>query len=71
MLPSGPRADTPGSMFAAFAASAWIVFTVIAAAAQTARNAMQRDLIRDLGTAGATHVRFLFSLPFILALFAV
>lgn len=58
-------------MFAALAASAWIIFTLSASAAQTARNAMQRDLIRDLGPAGATHVRFLFSLPFIAALFAV
>lgn len=57
-------------MLAAIAASAWIVFTLSASAAQTARNAMQRDLIRDLGAAGATHVRFLFSLPFIAALFA-
>lgn len=58
-------------MFSALAASAWIVFTLTASAAQTARNAMQRDLIRDLGPAGATHVRFLFSLPFIAALFAI
>ncbi len=57
-------------MFSALAASAWIIFTLSASAAQTARNAMQRDLIRDLGPAGATHVRFLFSLPFIAALFA-
>lgn len=52
------------------AAYAWIAFTLAASAAQTARNAMQRDLIRALGAAGATHVRFLFSLPFIAALFA-
>jgi drug/metabolite transporter (DMT)-like permease len=58
-------------MFSALAASAWIIFTLSASAAQTARNAMQRDLIRDLGPAGATHVRFLFSLPFIAALFAI
>ena len=42
----------------------WIAFTLIAALAQTFRNAMQRDLIATLGTAGATHVRFLFGLPF-------
>jgi drug/metabolite transporter (DMT)-like permease len=58
-------------MLSALAASAWIIFTLSASAAQTARNAMQRDLIRDLGPAGATHVRFLFSLPFIAALFAL
>jgi drug/metabolite transporter (DMT)-like permease len=43
----------------------WAVFTVSASAAQTARNAMQRDLIATIGTAGATHVRFLFALPFV------
>ena len=49
---------------ALFAQWGWAVFTICASAAQTARNAMQRDLIRTLGTAGATHVRFLFALPF-------
>jgi drug/metabolite transporter (DMT)-like permease len=58
-------------MLAAFSASAWIFCTIAASAAQTARNATQRDLVRALGPAGATHVRFLFSLPFIGALFAV
>lgn len=49
-----------------FAVPAWLwaVFTISASAAQTARNAMQRDLIATIGTAGATHVRFLFALPF-------
>ncbi|MFZ4534294.1 MAG: hypothetical protein ACOYOJ_21115 [Alsobacter sp.] len=42
----------------------WIPFTLIAAAAQTARNAMQRELTATLGTVGATHVRFLFGFPF-------
>jgi drug/metabolite transporter (DMT)-like permease len=44
----------------------WAVFTLIAAAAQTARNAMQRELTTRLGTVGATHVRFLFGFPFAL-----
>jgi drug/metabolite transporter (DMT)-like permease len=44
----------------------WAVFTVIAAATQTARNAMQRQLTGNLGTVGATHVRFLFGFPFAL-----
>ncbi len=44
----------------------WAVFTVIAAFAQTLRNAMQRELTTSLGTVGATHVRFLFGLPFVL-----
>ncbi len=42
----------------------WIVFTVLAAAGQTVRNAMQRELTATLGTTGATHVRFLFGFPF-------
>jgi drug/metabolite transporter (DMT)-like permease len=42
----------------------WAVFTVIASAGQVARNAMQRELTQTLGTVGATHVRFLFGLPF-------
>ena len=50
----------------------WALFTVIAAASQTVRNATQRELTATLGTAGATHVRFLFGLPFALMfLFAV
>ncbi len=44
----------------------WAVFTVVAAAAQTVRNATQRQLTDDLGAVGATHVRFLFGLPFAL-----
>ena len=47
----------------------WAVFTIIAAAAQTARNAMQRELTATLGTVGATHVRFLFGFPFALFVF--
>jgi drug/metabolite transporter (DMT)-like permease len=42
----------------------WIPFTLLAAAGQTARNAMQRELTATLGTVGATHVRFLFGFPF-------
>jgi drug/metabolite transporter (DMT)-like permease len=42
----------------------WIPFTLLAAAGQTARNAMQRELTAKLGTVGATHVRFLFGFPF-------
>jgi drug/metabolite transporter (DMT)-like permease len=47
----------------------WILFTVAAAAGQTARNVMQRELTATLGAAGATHVRFLFGFPFALAIF--
>src|SRR5215470_17949003 len=48
----------------------WAVFTLIAAAAQTARNAMQRELTATLGMVGATHVRFLFGFPFALLFLA-
>ena len=49
----------------------WIVFTVGAAGTQTLRNALQRSLTERLGTIGATHVRFLFGLPFGLLLLAL
>jgi drug/metabolite transporter (DMT)-like permease len=42
----------------------WAVFTVVAAAAQTVRNAAQKELTGKLGTVGATQVRFLFGCPF-------
>jgi drug/metabolite transporter (DMT)-like permease len=48
----------------------WAVFTIIAAFAQTLRNAMQRELTVTLGTVGATHVRFLFGFPFALIFLA-
>ena len=48
----------------------WIPFTLLAAAGQTARNAMQRELTAKLGTVGATHVRFLFGFPFALVFLA-
>jgi drug/metabolite transporter (DMT)-like permease len=51
----------------AYPAWLWVAFTLIAATAQTFRNAAQRSLIDQLGTVGATHVRFLFGLPFGLA----
>jgi drug/metabolite transporter (DMT)-like permease len=48
----------------------WALFTVLAAAGQTARNAMQRELTASLGTVGATHIRFLFGFPFALVFLA-
>ncbi|WP_150287863.1 DMT family transporter [Rhabdaerophilum calidifontis] len=48
----------------------WAVFTILAAAAQTLRNALQRDLTARLGVTGATHVRFLFGFPFALLFLA-
>jgi drug/metabolite transporter (DMT)-like permease len=49
----------------------WVVFTLLAAAGQTVRNAMQRELTATLGTAGATHVRFLFGFPFAIVFLVV
>lgn len=51
--------------------SLWIPFTVTAAFAQVARNAMQRSLTGPLGAWGATNIRFLFGFPFALIFFAL
>jgi drug/metabolite transporter (DMT)-like permease len=45
----------------------WIPVTLIAAAAQTGRNATQRRLTERIGTVGATQVRFLYGFPFAVA----
>jgi drug/metabolite transporter (DMT)-like permease len=44
--------------------SLWVLATLIAAAAQTARNAAQSGLTARIGMLGATQVRFVFGLPF-------
>jgi drug/metabolite transporter (DMT)-like permease len=44
----------------------WIPITIAAAALQTARNALQRNLTGALSALGATGTRFLFGLPFAL-----
>ncbi|MGL5114263.1 MAG: EamA family transporter [Beijerinckiaceae bacterium] len=49
----------------------WIPATLVAAAAQTARNAAQRGLVDVIGTAGATQARFLYGLPFALVFLMV
>jgi drug/metabolite transporter (DMT)-like permease len=49
---------------ASIAPWAWIPIVVWAAFAQTIRNAAQRSLVSDMGTLGATLVRFLYGLPF-------
>jgi drug/metabolite transporter (DMT)-like permease len=49
----------------------WVPLTLIAAAAQTARNATQRGLTESIGTVGATQVRFIYGLPFALVFLAV
>src|ERR1700741_4149947 len=51
--------------------SLWIPFTMTAAMAQVARNAMQRQLTGPLGTWGATNIRFLFGFPFSILFLAV
>jgi drug/metabolite transporter (DMT)-like permease len=48
-----------------------MIFTLFAAGGQVLRNAMQRSLTEKLGTAGATHVRFLYGLPFGLLFFTI
>ena len=49
----------------------WIVLTAAAAPLQVARNVLQRGLIGEAGPWGATLVRFLFGLPFSIALLAI
>jgi drug/metabolite transporter (DMT)-like permease len=49
----------------------WIPITIGAAGFQVARNALQRGLMGDAGPWGATLVRFLFGLPFSIAIWAV
>lgn len=48
----------------------WIPATLVAAAAQTTRNAMQRNLTEKIGTVGATQVRFFYGFPFALVFLA-
>jgi drug/metabolite transporter (DMT)-like permease len=49
----------------------WIFATLVAAGAQTARNALQSSLTASLGTLGATQVRFVYGLPFAAAFLAL
>ena len=49
----------------------WIPLTIWAGFAQTLRNAAQRHLIVELGTLGATLVRFVYGLPFALLWFGL
>ncbi|MFC3181445.1 DMT family transporter [Cypionkella sinensis] len=45
-------------------ASLWVLAALLGSLGQVARNAMQSSLTRQIGTVGATQVRFLFGLPF-------
>jgi len=47
-------------------ALAWIPATLLAALAQVGRNGLQAGLVEEIGTLGATQVRFIFGLPFAL-----
>jgi len=49
----------------------WVPVTILAAALQTGRNAVQKGLTQELGTLGATQVRFVFGLPFACLFFFV
>ena len=44
----------------------WIPSTLVAAGAQVGRNGLQASLTRQIGTLGATQVRFIYGLPFAL-----
>jgi drug/metabolite transporter (DMT)-like permease len=46
----------------------WVPFTLLAATAQVLRNALQSGLTKEIGTLGATQVRFVFGLPFAVVL---
>jgi drug/metabolite transporter (DMT)-like permease len=49
----------------------WVAATLVAAVAQTGRNAAQAGLTARVGTIGATAVRFIFGLPFAAAALAL
>lgn len=54
-----------------WAAYLWVPFTLFAAATQVWRNALQSGLTREIGTLGATQVRFVYGLPFAALLLAI
>src|SRR5690349_711897 len=68
---SNIRARARGSRGTMLMSWLWAVFTVLAAGGQVLRNAQQKELTSTLGTVGATHVRFLFGLPFGLVFLAL
>lgn len=49
----------------------WIPIVFLAAVAQTVRNAAQKSLTKTAGTIAATSVRFIYGLPFALAMLAI
>ena len=64
-LSAGRPQSGPGGHPHAMSAPSWlwIPLTLFAAAAQTVRNTAQRRLVDELGTLGATLVRFLYGMP--------
>ncbi len=51
--------------------SLWVLAALLGSLGQVARNAMQSSLTRQIGTVGATQVRFLFGLPFAILFLAL
>jgi len=49
----------------------WVPFTLLAATAQVLRNALQSGLTKEIGTLGATQVRFVYGLPFAVLLLGI
>jgi drug/metabolite transporter (DMT)-like permease len=49
----------------------WIPITIAAAFAQNLRSAAQKHLKSKMGTTGATYVRFLFGMPFVLLVLTI
>jgi drug/metabolite transporter (DMT)-like permease len=49
----------------------WVPFTLLAAATQVLRNALQSGLTKEIGTLGATQVRFVYGLPFAVLFLAI
>jgi drug/metabolite transporter (DMT)-like permease len=49
----------------------WIPVTLVAGSAQVLRNGLQAKLTREIGTLGATQVRFIYGLPFAVLLWLI
>lgn len=49
----------------------WIPVTILAAAALLVRNSLQAGLTREIGTLGATMVRFVYGVPFVVLFYGV
>jgi len=49
----------------------WIPVTIVAGSAQVLRNGLQARLTREIGTLGATQVRFIYGLPFAILLWLI